>query len=44
MKPFMTINQVRALEGWPPVEGGDVIYKQMQDVPITSPAQPSAGV
>ncbi|BCI70001.1 phage portal protein [Sphingomonas paucimobilis] len=44
MKPFMTINQVRALEGWPPVEGGDVIYKQMQDVPITSPAQVPAGV
>ncbi len=44
MKPFMTINQVRALEGWPPVEGGDVIYKQMQDVPITSPAQLPAGV
>jgi HK97 family phage portal protein len=35
MQPFMTVNQVRALEGWAPVPGGDVIYKQMQDLPIT---------
>lgn len=34
MKPFMTINQVRALEGWPPVPGGDQIYRQMQDEPL----------
>lgn len=39
MKPFMTINQVRALEGWAPVSGGDVIYKQMQDLPITETDQ-----
>lgn len=44
MKPFMTINQVRALEGWPPVAGGDVIYKQMQDVPIDQTGQSPAGV
>lgn len=34
MKPFMTINQVRALEGWEPVPGGDQIYRQMQDEPL----------
>ena len=34
MKPFMTINQVRALEGWEPVAGGDQIYRQMQDEPL----------
>lgn len=43
MRPFMTVNEVRALEGLPPVEGGDVLYKQMQDVPITQAGQP-AGV
>jgi HK97 family phage portal protein len=31
----MTINEVRALEGLPPVEGGDVPRMQMQNVPIT---------
>jgi len=31
----MTINQARALENWPPVEGGDVPRMQMQNVPIT---------
>lgn len=30
----MTINEVRKLEGLPPVEGGDVIRMQMQNVPI----------
>ncbi|MGW8190150.1 phage portal protein [Sphingomonas hankookensis] len=34
MKPFMTVNQVRAMEGWAPVPGGDVIYRQMQDEPL----------
>lgn len=34
MKPFMTVNQVRAIEGWAPVAGGDVILAQMQDVPL----------
>lgn len=32
----MTINEVRALENMPPVEGGDVPRMQMQNVPITS--------
>ncbi|RUT33184.1 phage portal protein [Arsenicitalea aurantiaca] len=31
----MTINEVRALENWPMVEGGDVPRMQMQQVPIT---------
>lgn len=31
----MTINEVRRLEGWPPVEGGDVPRMQMQNIPIT---------
>lgn len=31
----MTINEVRKLEGWPPVEGGDIPRMQMQNVPIT---------
>lgn len=32
---WMTINEVRALENLPPVEGGDVPRMQMQNVPIT---------
>lgn len=32
----MTRNEARALEGWSPVEGGDVITVQMQDVPLRS--------
>lgn len=32
---WMTINQVRALENMPPVEGGDVPRMQMQNVPLT---------
>lgn len=32
---WMTINEVRALEGLPPVQGGDVPRMQMQNVPIT---------
>ena len=31
----MTINEVRALENLPPVEGGDVPRMQMQNVPIS---------
>jgi HK97 family phage portal protein len=31
----MTINEVRKLEGWPPVAGGDIPRMQMQNVPIT---------
>jgi HK97 family phage portal protein len=34
MKEFMTRNEIRALEGLPPVEGGDVLMTQMQDVPL----------
>ena len=32
---WMTINEVRALEGLPPVTGGEVPRMQMQNVPIT---------
>lgn len=35
MNGWMTINEVRALENLPPVEGGDVPRMQMQNVPIT---------
>lgn len=39
---WMTINEVRALENLPPVEGGDVPRMQMQNVPITQAgAQPA---
>lgn len=31
----ITINEIRALEGMPPVEGGDVVLVQMQDIPIS---------
>lgn len=34
-----TINEVRALENLPPVEGGDVPRMQMQNVPITEAGQ-----
>lgn len=33
----MTINEVRRLEGLPPVEGGDEVRLQMQNVPISDP-------
>ena len=39
---WMTINQVRALENMPPVEGGDVPRMQMQNVPITEAGQQPA--
>lgn len=32
----MTINEVRRLENLPPVEGGDVVRMQMQNVPVTN--------
>ena len=32
---WMTINEVRALENLPPIDGGDVPRMQMQNVPIT---------
>lgn len=35
MKTFMTTNEIRALEGLPPVAGGDVLMKQMQDIPLS---------
>ncbi len=31
----MTINEVRALEGKPPVPGGDVVRMQMQNIPLS---------
>jgi HK97 family phage portal protein len=34
MQQFMTKNEIRALEGLPPIEGGDVLMAQMQDVPL----------
>lgn len=37
----MTINEVRALENLPAVEGGDVPRMQMQNVPITQAGQAS---
>lgn len=39
MKQFMTRNEIRALEGFAPVEGGDTIIVQMQDVPLSGPEQ-----
>lgn len=36
---WRTINEVRALENLPPVEGGDVVRMQMQNVPITEAGQ-----
>jgi len=36
---WMTINEVRALENMPPVDGGDVPRMQMQNVPITEAGQ-----
>ena len=39
----MTINEVRALENLPPVEGGDVPRMQMQNVPITDAGQMTEG-
>lgn len=36
MKEFMTRNEIRALEGLPPVPGGDVLMTQMQDIPLSA--------
>lgn len=36
---WLTINEVRALENMPPVEGGDVPRMQSQNVPITEAGQ-----
>lgn len=36
---WMTINEVRALENMPPVDGGDVPRMQMQNIPITQAGQ-----
>lgn len=36
MQPFLTVNEVRAIEGKRPVPGGDVLYRQMQDEPLGS--------
>uniref|UniRef100_UPI0035CC8CC1 phage portal protein n=1 Tax=uncultured Sphingomonas sp. TaxID=158754 RepID=UPI0035CC8CC1 len=41
---YMTINEVRALEGLPPVPGGNVPRMQMQNVPITDAGQTVDGV
>lgn len=40
---WFTINEVRALENMPPVDGGDTPRMQMQNVPITEAGQPPAG-
>lgn len=39
---WMVINEVRALENLPPVEGGDVPRMQSQNVPITEAGKPAA--
>jgi HK97 family phage portal protein len=45
MNGWRTINEVRAIENLPPVEGGDVPRMQMQNVPITEAGQqPAPGV
>jgi HK97 family phage portal protein len=43
MNGWFTINEVRALENMPPVEGGDVPRMQMQNVPITDAGNSLAG-
>ncbi len=35
MKQFMTKNEIRAIEGLSPVEGGDMLMAQMQDIPLS---------
>lgn len=42
MNGWRTINEVRAMENLPPVEGGDVPRMQMQNVPITEAGQQPA--
>lgn len=41
---WMTINEVRALENMPPIEGGDVARMQMQNVPITQAGEQQAQI
>lgn len=43
MKQFMTKNEIRALEGLPPVDGGDVLMAQMQDVPLAAALNNTTG-
>jgi HK97 family phage portal protein len=43
MKQFMTKNEIRALEGLGPVEGGDVLMAQMQDMPLSAALNNSPG-
>ena len=31
----LTINEIRKLEGKPPVPGGEVVRMQMQNIPLT---------
>ncbi|SDP92446.1 phage portal protein, HK97 family [Phyllobacterium sp. YR620] len=42
MNGWTTINEVRALENLPPVEGGNVPRMQSQNIPITQTPQPAA--
>jgi HK97 family phage portal protein len=45
MNGWRTINEVRAIENLPPIEGGDVARMQSQNVPITEAGnQPPGGV
>ena len=37
MQQFMTVNEIRALEGLPPTANGDVIYRQVQNQPLGAP-------
>lgn len=37
-QPYMTVNEVRAEEGLPPVQGGDVVYGSPMQVPLGTPA------
>lgn len=40
MNGYMTINEVRALENWAPLPGGDVPRMQSQNIPITEAGKP----
>lgn len=43
-QPYMTINEIRAGKGLPPVEGGDVVYGNPTLVPLGTPAPAAAPV
>jgi HK97 family phage portal protein len=43
MNGWRTINEVRAIENLPPIEGGDVARMQMQNVPITEAGNAPGG-